>query len=238
MKKTLKRKYTSHLNGLKAAHEELLIRHAQKGWQEAEQALKKHETIQKAKRAGIEVSRWILGLGLAAGALSIALVAPNAFAAVAKVAGIHAKRTYAWLPESKFDRQLRQGSSRKYWRYAKTGAHTYKIELTKKGKAVALRTEMRNFKLESYTRWDGKWRILMFDIPKKYSATRDGLRRKLYEIGMYSIQESVFAYPYPCQEEIIMWVELFGMEKHVETAEAIFNSDLNNKLKRIFQIKI
>lgn len=235
MKTDAKRGYQKHFQNLKPAHEELLISHAQEGWLEAERALKRHEIIQKAKLAGIGVSKFILGMGLAAGLVTFVMVAPNAFAGVAEVSGV-TRRQYASLPQSKFDLELSRGSSKKYWRYVKTGSNKYKITLTELGKQVAIRREMRNFKLKPRPAWDGKWHMVMFDIPKKYSATRDTIRRKLYEIGMHSIQESVFVYPYPCKDEVMMWIELFGMEKYIETAEATFSNRLNLELKKIFKL--
>lgn len=45
-------------------------------------------------------------------------------------------------------------------------------------------------------KWDGKWYLVVFDIPEKYRRARDNLRRKLYELGFGFIQKSVFISPY------------------------------------------
>ena len=235
MRKPLRKKYTRHYLKLRPAHEELIIEHARKQWEESERALKKHELIQKAKHAGLEVGSWILKLALAAGVLTIALAMPNVFYAVGKMSD--GKRQYASLGQSAFDRQVVRGSKKMYWHYTKSSSGQYVITLTKLGRQVALRAEMRNFKFNTQPAWDGKWRLVMFDIRKKYSATRDTLRRKLLEIGMYPVQESIFAYPYPCTEEVMMWVELFGLGDQVEVATADFSPALNEKFKLIFKLK-
>jgi DNA-binding transcriptional regulator PaaX len=49
-------------------------------------------------------------------------------------------------------------------------------------------------------RWDGKWRVVIFDIREKRKLVRDALRRSLNEIGFFKLQHSVWAYPYPCEE--------------------------------------
>ena len=58
-----------------------------------------------------------------------------------------------------------------------------------------------NDKKES-KRWDGKWRIVMFDIPEKIKNERYWLRFKLFELGYKTLQKSVFIGKYPLTEEL------------------------------------
>ncbi len=48
--------------------------------------------------------------------------------------------------------------------------------------------------------WDGKWRIVAFDIPEKYSALRDKVRRILKQAGFIKLQHSVWIFPHECEE--------------------------------------
>src|SRR3989344_2297817 len=50
-------------------------------------------------------------------------------------------------------------------------------------------------------RWDGKWRILIFDVPEKIRGKRDFLRRELIDFGFYPLQKSVWVYPYNLPED-------------------------------------
>src|SRR3989344_4774734 len=52
--------------------------------------------------------------------------------------------------------------------------------------------------------WDGLWRIVMFDIPEKKRAFRDILRSHLKTIGFIELQRSVFIFPYPCEDEMLL----------------------------------
>lgn len=45
-------------------------------------------------------------------------------------------------------------------------------------------------------KWDGYWRIVVFDIPNKFLRTRDALRDLLRVIGFHKLQHSVWVYPY------------------------------------------
>ena len=50
--------------------------------------------------------------------------------------------------------------------------------------------------------WDGKWRILIFDINERRRRTRTQLRRLIQSQGFIRLQDSVWVYPYPCDEFI------------------------------------
>ncbi len=49
-------------------------------------------------------------------------------------------------------------------------------------------------------RWDGKWRLVIFDIWERRRAARDRLRSVLARNGFVRIQNSIWAYPYDCEE--------------------------------------
>ena len=86
--------------------------------------------------------------------------------------------------------------------------------LTEKGKWRALNCQLDNIKNKK-EKWDGKWRMVAFDIPEKYKIGRDALRHKLEKIGFCGLQESVFITPYDCKEEIIGLVKFFELDKYV-----------------------
>lgn len=74
------------------------------------------------------------------------------------------------------------------------------ISLTEKGKEPASRcfveAETALFR-HSFEKWDGGWRIILFDIPEIKRKHRDYLRKILKRIGFYELQHSVWIYPYP-----------------------------------------
>lgn len=53
-------------------------------------------------------------------------------------------------------------------------------------------------------RWDGRWRIVMFDIEEKYRRSRNAIRRALQSLGMYRLQDSVWVHPYDCEELVAL----------------------------------
>ncbi|MCX6718034.1 MAG: hypothetical protein NTY81_00320 [Candidatus Staskawiczbacteria bacterium] len=106
------------------------------------------------------------------------------------------------------------------------------ILLTKKGKLMALNYKLGNIKNKS-AKWDGKWRMVAFDVPERYTNGRNALRSKLKEIGFRELQKSVFVAPYDCKEEIEMLVNLFDLGKYVRFGVLDF-IDNEKYLKRIF----
>ena len=49
-------------------------------------------------------------------------------------------------------------------------------------------------------RWDHKWRLLIFDVPEKRRFMREKIRRVLKSFEFYRLQDSVWVYPYECEE--------------------------------------
>ena len=75
---------------------------------------------------------------------------------------------------------------------------TERIQLTKKGKFEAF---LSHGALSSKKpKWDGEWRIIIFDVPNTKTKLRNELRRSVKLFGFKSIQKSVWVYPYPCDD--------------------------------------
>ncbi|MDP2655573.1 MAG: hypothetical protein Q8P17_03510 [bacterium] len=53
-------------------------------------------------------------------------------------------------------------------------------------------------------RWDGKWRLVMFDVPERRKKVRDTLRMLLRSAGFVHFQDSAWIQPYPCDELVTL----------------------------------
>lgn len=49
-------------------------------------------------------------------------------------------------------------------------------------------------------RWDKRWRVVIFDIPEKKRGVRNRLRNMMSSFGFYRLQDSVWVYPYDCED--------------------------------------
>jgi|CXWL01.1.fsa_nt_gi DNA-binding transcriptional regulator PaaX len=78
------------------------------------------------------------------------------------------------------------------------------VTLTQKGEEVAESIEDAEYIIPEPAFWDGKWRVVIFDITENRRRARDRLRHMLQHVGFIRIQDSVWAYPYPCDEFIAL----------------------------------
>ncbi len=61
--------------------------------------------------------------------------------------------------------------------------------------------QMGFIKLSMDKPWDGKWRIIMFDIPEDKRDIRRQIRRLIKQMGFVQLQQSVWLHPLPCLDE-------------------------------------
>jgi|SRR3989344_613304 len=88
------------------------------------------------------------------------------------------------------------------------------VMITKEGLGKALRA---SFKIENKKkREDGKWIMVIFDIPEKYKKSRDLLRSILHNLGYKIFQKSVWVCPYDVLEKTEKLMQLYNLENYVK----------------------
>lgn len=108
------------------------------------------------------------------------------------------------------------------------------LKLSKKGELKTLSYNFDRMKIHPYS-WDGKWRLVVFDIPEALRRGRDALRDKLKNLGFYELQKSVFIFPYECHDEIEFLIEFFDLRRFVRHG-LLENIDNDLHLKRVFKL--
>lgn len=89
------------------------------------------------------------------------------------------------------------------------------VELTLKGKSRANELLIDQLKSHRPQKWDGKWRVLIFDIPENKKQNRDVFRNKIKSLGFIQIQKSVYVYPFERTLEISFLSESLLIQKYV-----------------------
>lgn len=159
------------------------------------------------------------------------------------------KSMYGWIPRKYRRHNFHQLVSR--------SLKTQLIEKVEKGEEVYMRITsegrkaiQRDFPMLSFQNkpWDGKWRIVMFDIEEIKKVVRDRLRRKLKELGFGMLQKSVFVSPHDIMKDFLEFCESAGIKKYLyfletdnlivgdraEFANKVWNLDeLNESYKNI-----
>lgn len=85
------------------------------------------------------------------------------------------------------------------------GSHT--LVLSDRGKKHVLRYNLRTLRLKKAPRWDGRWRVVLYDVPEAERSLRVDLCHTLHRLGFYELQHSVWVYPYECRDEIEFLIE-------------------------------
>lgn len=148
------------------------------------------------------IAKTILGAIGVAGIVGVGLAVPGAFQ-IAKLFQFYNKKTLRRYQTPAYIRKTvktleRQGLVRVLTK--KGGA---KVFITGKGEQELLKYQLQEKRLH-HERWDKKWRIIIFDIEEKRRAARDGVRNNMESFGFVKLQDSVWVYPFECEEVVTL----------------------------------
>ncbi|OGI68455.1 CRISPR-associated endonuclease Cas2 [Candidatus Nomurabacteria bacterium RIFCSPHIGHO2_01_FULL_42_15] len=167
------------------------------------------EIKKKDKRKNIQ--KIILNTVFTAGMLGVALVAPNVLSAIKKLeSSFKRKKNLKYSINDSFTRLREKGFIEIIEINGKKVAR-----ITRKGESKLDFLDKHNFKLKIPKKWDGRWRVVIFDIKESRSKTRFLLRQTLSQIGFIRLQNSVWLYPYDCEDLISLLKADFKIGKDV-----------------------
>ncbi len=89
------------------------------------------------------------------------------------------------------------------------------VEITDRGRRRILKYALDELVVEKPKFWDGKWRLISYDIPGKYKGLRKVFREYLGSWGFYPLHESVFLHAYPCGKQVEFLREYLGIGEYV-----------------------
>lgn len=110
------------------------------------------------------------------------------------------------------------------------------LVLTPEGRRRVRQSEQKIIRIEKPAQWDGKWRIVLFDIPETKKSLRDIFRRHLQRIGFREFQKSVFIFPYECEQEIASLIKLYDAKEYFRYILALEVSN-TRRFKKTFSLK-
>lgn len=88
------------------------------------------------------------------------------------------------------------------------------ITITEQGRNRLTQSEFRRLSIPIPDVWDGKWRLVLFDIAESRKASRVAFSRKLRILGFYRLQRSVWVCPYACDNEIEIVRQVYRIPDH------------------------
>ena len=64
-----------------------------------------------------------------------------------------------------------------------------KIILTKEGEKKALKFKLDEMEIKKPAKWDGEWRIVIFDIPERFKKSQRGAKNEIERARIFRIAE-------------------------------------------------
>lgn len=177
--------------------------------------------------------KFLKGL-LTAGIICLAAQSPYFFPALWK----DLQRRKSWRireNEEKFRNAFYYLKKQGYLNIKKVNRQIY-ISLTEKGKKKAGKYQIDSLKIEIPPKWDGKWRLVIFDIPNDQGIKREAFRGKLKEFGFYLLQKSIWIYPHKCEKEIKLLREFFGLTTKYLRIITVEEIEEDSALRKIFKL--
>lgn len=106
------------------------------------------------------------------------------------------------------------------------------FDITKKGRYRALKYYIKE---KPKRIWDGKWRIIFFDIPEEKYYLRSRLRENLQLLGFKHLQKSVWICPYNARKELGIIIDYLNIHNYVYFA-TVEKLEKDDQLKKLFKL--
>lgn len=117
-------------------------------------------------------------------------------------------------PMWRYNRAIKYLEYREKLKIIKQGDRLF-FKLTKKGRVEALLARLASSDKKLKMKWDGKWRLIIWDIPESSSGQRNKIRYFLKNLGFYQLQLSVFVRPHPLPGEAVAYLKESGLLKFI-----------------------
>jgi DNA-binding transcriptional regulator PaaX len=152
----------------------------------------------KRERQWGAFQRGMLSVAVAGGVVLGAAMVPNAVQLLKFFPGYKKGARFNYQAKSALRRLVDKG----YVVFVEEDGKRY-ARTTEKGKRM-LDMEIERVAITKKRKWDRRWRVVIFDIPERRKSVRVGLRRCMQKYGFARLQDSVWVYPYDCEDLIAL----------------------------------
>lgn len=169
----------------------------------------------------------ILTLIGAAGLISLSFISPPVAMAIKPFLDEEEQKKYsAWkrYNPSYLRSSIKRLHKSKYVEISKKDGEEI-VVLTEFGKRRILKYALDDLSIETPKQWDGRWRMVIYDVEHHKKRLRDVFREALKTLAFLQLQESVWIYPYACEKQITFLKEYYGVGNEVLYAVTITLED-------------
>lgn len=118
------------------------------------------------------------------------------------------------LNKSSLSRAIKRLREKGYIKAEKINSGDIILKLTDEGRTQILLSDVE------VGQWDGKWRVVIFDIPEQKRIIRDLFRRNLKKWGFKHLQQSVWVTKKNVTDKLFGYIKDLGVEKWVWVFES------------------
>lgn len=109
-------------------------------------------------------------------------------------------------------RKLRELKKRKLISFKQLSKGEVRIELSKDGQRLLRQYNLDSMQIKKPDKWDGKWRIIIYDIPQYQRRASNAFNQKLRDLGLFKLQKSVWVSAYDCMPELEFLCTIFDID--------------------------
>ena len=161
-----------------------------------------------------EITKEVLKTIAATTAITVGMIlAPNAVGAICRIIRDNRKRPYQEHAAVKRAVDNLKKQNLIETKFNKKGETI--LSVTERGRKTIFRYDLQQMIIPTPKNWDGKWRLVIFDIPEKEREARNILRETIQRLGFIQLQQSAWLYPYPCQKEIDFICHFYNIKDYV-----------------------
>lgn len=158
----------------------------------------------------------IIRFGVGGTALASGLVLPGLLIGLEKPLA----KLFNTMDEREKQRELRRIIYQMKEKGLLAGDYEHGLQVTDKARRRLETADIRDLRAQSVSRWDGTWRIIIYDIPETYAFGRHALADRLRAYGCFQLQKSTWITPFPCREDIVTLSAYHDVDKYVTYFEA------------------
>ncbi len=179
-------------------------------------------------------SKIVLVILAAAGAITLAAVAPNIFTTLDKLYKLKGKKYTKRQKEIKTAQTFYYLKKSGLIKFTKN-KNDIKLFLSSLGKKKVDQISFEALSITKPKKWDGRWWQVAADIPTKgYRQGADALRYKLKQMGFCSLQRTLWFYPYDPRKQLEIVLEHYNLGKFVTVMEVSRMDEQDEKVLKTY----
>ena len=153
----------------------------------------------------------ILRFTVTSGAIAAGLLIPNLLIGLEKPLDVFWKH----LDKRERERELRRVVSYMKSNQLLRGDYEHGLQVTDKGRQRLEDSDFETLVVKPRQKWDGIWRLVIYDIPEEHKQGRNALASKLNELGFYQLQRSTWLHLFPCRQVIESITTRYKIDRYV-----------------------